>query len=110
MDEVFAARCDVDRHNVARHLGREGDFTYAADRSIFRHEETAAAGNAFEHAHQAAAPAKLGVRGHLDGCAHPGKFTSFGYDGVIVIKQEFEDRHGGADDAALHVCFSRTTL
>ena len=53
-------------------------------------------------AQEAATTAVLGVRGHLDGLAHPGEFARLGDDGVIVVERELEDGHGGADDAMLH--------
>jgi len=47
-------------------------------------------------------PTKLGVRRHLDGTRHPGKFTGFRNDGLGGGKREFNDRHGGAENATLH--------
>src|SRR6266852_871434 len=47
-------------------------------------------------------PTKLGVRRHLDGTRHPGKFTGFRNDGLGGVKREFNDRHGGAENATLH--------
>ena len=46
----------------------------------------------------------LGVGVHLNGLTHPGELTGLGDDGVVMVELKLQNRHGGADDAVLHVC------
>jgi len=51
-----------------------------------RHEERAAADDAFEGSEEATATGELGVGGHLDGGGHPGELAGLGDDGVVVVE------------------------
>ena len=102
VDDVLVAGGDLDGDDVAGDPGGEGDFAGGADGAVLGHEERAAAGDALDGAEEASAAAVLGVGGHLDGGGHPGEFAGLGDDGVVGVEGEFEDGHGGADDAVLH--------
>jgi hypothetical protein len=61
-----------------------------------------AAGDSLDDAEQASAAAKLCVRGHLDGTAHPRKLSCLRNDRLVGIENELQDRHCGSGDAGLH--------
>src|SRR5579872_926048 len=98
------SRRDFDWNDVAGKFGGKGEFADCAEGAVFGHKDGAATGNAFDHAEETAATSELRVRRHLDGAAHPGKFSGLGDDRVVGIEKKFEDRHGGSGDAALHEC------
>src|SRR3984957_17784772 len=102
VNEIFLRRTYFNRHNVPRHLRGEGEFSGKTRRAVFSHKQRSAAGHALQDAEDSAASAKLRVRGHLDRTRHPGKFSGFGNDGLVGIKNEFEYGHGCPGDAALH--------
>ena len=102
MNHVLVARRNFDGNDVAGELGGEGQFSRGAEGAVFGHEDGAAAGDALEDAEESSAAGELGVGRHLDRAAHPGELSGFGDDGVVGIKSEFENGHGGAGDAALH--------
>jgi len=102
MDHEFVAGADFDRDDVAGDAGGECDLAGCSEGAVFGHEEGAAAGYALECSEKAAASAELGVCGHLDGLAHPRKLSGLRDYAVVVVKKEFEDGHGGADNAVLH--------
>src|ERR1700722_19660533 len=102
VNEIFLRRTHLNRHNVPRHLRGEGQFSGETRRAILRHEQCSAAGHALQDAEDSAASAKLRVRGHLDRTRHPGKFSGFGNDGLVRVKNEFEYGHGSPGNAALH--------
>ncbi len=74
----------------------------AAHGAVFGHEQASSARHSFQRTEESSAPAKLGVRLHLDGAAHPGKLSGFGDHGLVRLQGELENRHGGADNTALH--------
>src|SRR5271167_3119378 len=102
MDHQLAAIRDVDRDDVARNSGGEGDLSGTAVRTVFGHEEAAATGDAADGTEESSAAAHLRVCGQLDIAGHPGELAGLGDDGVVGFENEFKDRHGGADDATLH--------
>src|ERR1700751_4437240 len=102
MQVVVAARTDLDRQNVSGNARSKGQLAGRADCAVLSHEEASAAGHTLEGYKDAAATSELRVGGHLDGGAHPREFSCFGDDRLVGIKREFEDGHGGADDAVLH--------
>src|SRR5215467_6255861 len=102
VNHVFVTRRNFDGNDVAGKFGGEGQLTGDADGTVFGHENGATAGNAPDHAKEASTAGELGVRGHLDGTAHPGKFTRLGDDGFVRFECELQNRHGGAGNAALH--------
>jgi len=102
MDHVLVTTSDLDGDDVSGNSGGEGYCARGSGGAVLGHEEGSATGDAFERTQKAAATGVLGVGAHLDGLAHPGKFTSLGDDGVVVVERELEDGHGGSDDAMLH--------
>ena len=104
VDEVLETGADLDRHDVTGNTGGEGDFPGAAHGTILGHKERASSGYALDGAEESAATGVLGVGGHLDGGGHPGEFAGLGDDGVVGTEGEFEDGHGGTEDAVLHEC------
>jgi hypothetical protein len=104
VDHVVVRGGDFYGDDVAGEFGGEGKFADGALGAVFGHEDGAAAGYALEDAEEASAAGELGVRGHLDGAAHPGKFSGFGDDGLVGLEQKLENWHCGAGDAALHEC------
>jgi len=99
VDEIFVAGTHVYGDDVAGDAGGEGDFAGGADGAVLGHEERASAGDTFDRSKETAAAGVLGVGGHLDGGGHPGEFAGLGDDGVVGPEGEFEDGHGGAEDA-----------
>jgi len=102
VNHVFATGADFDGDDMSGKFGGEGDFAALAQGAVFGHEKSAAASDTFDGAEDSAAAGELGVGGELDGTGHPGKFARLGDDGLVGLEDEFEDGHGGADDAALH--------
>jgi hypothetical protein len=102
VDEVLVPGADFDGDDVTWNTSGEGNFAGHADCSILSHEQRAAAGNTFDGSEETTAAGVLGVRSHLDGGGHPGEFAGLGDDCVIGAKCEFENGHGGAEDAMLH--------
>lgn len=74
----------------------------AAHCAIFRHEDGATTSDTLDHAEKTSATSELRMGGHLDRTAHPGEFSGFGDDGLVILEDEFEDGHRGSGDAALH--------
>ena len=98
-DEERDPQVEPEQEGVDR---AKGEFAARADGTVLGHEERAAAGYALDDAKEASPSRHLSVRGQLDGTAHPGKFAGFGDDGFVGFENEFEHRHGGADDLRLH--------
>jgi hypothetical protein len=103
VDKVFMPSGDFDRDDMPRNASGEGDLAGAADGPVLGHEERAAAGNASDGPEKTAASRMLGMGRHLDRGGHPGKLACLGDDGIVRAKGKFEDGHGGADNAMLHV-------
>src|SRR5215469_11341402 len=103
VNHVLVAGCDFYRNDVPWKLGSECQFAGETHSAVFRHENRPAARDALDHAEESAATGELRVRSHLDGGAHPRKLSGFGDDGFVGLQDEFQNRHRGASDAALHV-------
>src|SRR5215469_17456214 len=99
--EVASGRY-FDGKDMARQLSCKGKFAGGTDGTVFGHKDRSSAGHALEYSEQAAASGELSMRGHLNGTAHPGKFSGFGDDGFVGLKDKLENGHGGAADATLH--------
>jgi len=95
---------DVDRHDVAGQLGRERDHAGAGDRLVVGEEQAAAAQDALEAAHEAAAALSAGahVLSELDVRGHPGELAVGGDHLLALLQGDLEDRHRGALDLGLH--------
>src|SRR6185437_4893383 len=83
MDHVLVPGRDFNRNDVSGQLGGERNLARRADGAIFGHEQRSAASHALQHAEEASAAGELRVRGHLDGAAHPRKFSRLGDDGLV---------------------------
>ena len=103
MNHVLASWRDFNRHDVPGQLGRKRYLAGSANGAVFGHKNRAASCDALDHAKQASAPAKLRVRSHLDGAAHPRKFSCLRDDGFVGFENELQHRHCGSGDAGLHV-------
>ena len=99
---LATVRADLDRLDVPRDTGGKGNLTPGAHGAVFGHEQASPARHPFQRAEDAASPAKLSVRLHLDGVAHPGKLTGFRNYGFVRIQRALKNRHGSPDDTALH--------
>ena len=102
MNHEFAAGADLDGNDVAGDASGEGDFSGASIGAVLGHEEAATAGDTANSSEESSAARHLRVSGHLDIAGHPGELAGLGDDGVVGFEDEFENRHGGADDATLH--------
>ena len=71
MDHELLARSQLDRHNVARHLGGKGNFAGVLVGTVLGHEQAAAAGHPLQGTKESAASAHLRMRRHLDRAGHP---------------------------------------
>src|SRR5436305_7006902 len=87
---------------MPRQLSSESHLARSAISAVLGHENRTSAGHPFQHPEQPTATGKLGVRGHLNGTAHPRQLSRFRDDRFIGIKNELQNGHGGAGDAALH--------
>ncbi len=77
VDHVFQSGANLHRLDVPGNPGGEGNLAPAAHGAIFGHEQAASARYPLQRTEESAASAKLSVRLHLDGAAHPGEFSSF---------------------------------
>ena len=102
MDHVFVSIVHRDRQNVSGNPGCEGEFSRCSVGAILGHEQGSAARHPPDCAEKTAGARHLRMRRHLNGGAHPGKLTGLGDYGFIRLKNEFEHRHGGANNIALH--------
>ena len=102
VNHILMARRDLHRNNVPWQFGSECQLARCTDRAVFGHKDRSAAGHALQNAEQTSAAGELRVCCHLDGGPHPGEFSRFRDDGLVWFKNKFQDRHGGAGDAALH--------
>jgi hypothetical protein len=66
LNHVLMPGTDFERHDVARKLSGERQFSSRSNGAIFRHEERAAAGHALEDAKESSATTHLGVCRELD--------------------------------------------
>jgi len=102
VNHVFVAGADLDGNYVSGEFCGEGQFARGAHGAILGHEKCSSAHNTLERAENSTATSKLGVRGHLNRAAHPGKLTGLRDDGVIGIEDKLKDRHSGADNLIAH--------
>ena len=72
------------------------------DGAVLGHEDAGAGSGALEDAEETAASAHLRVRGHLDRRGHPRELAALRKHALIGIEIDFENRHGGAENAGLH--------
>ncbi len=77
VDQVLHSRTDLHRLDVPGNPGRKGNLAPATHGAVFRHEQAPSARHSFQRAEESASSAKLRVRLHLDGAAHPGELTGF---------------------------------
>jgi hypothetical protein len=62
---------NLDRHDVPRQFGGEGNLSRGADGTVLGHEQRSAPDYALQDAENSSASTKLGVSRHLDGTRHP---------------------------------------
>src|SRR4051794_32917416 len=87
---------------MVRQLGSKSNLARSAISAVFGHKNRTSAGHPFQHPEKPTATGKLGVRGHLDGTAHPRQLSRLRDDRFIGLKYEVQNGHGGTGDAALH--------
>src|SRR5262249_6803399 len=102
MDQVLLSGADLNRNDVAGDLGCERYFAGVLYGAVLGHEDAATAGDAPDDAEKASASAHLCVRGHLDGCAHPGELAALRENALVGIELHVEHGHGGALNPRLH--------
>jgi hypothetical protein len=101
VDQIFVSIANRNRQNMSGHLGGECKLSGRAISAILGHEQASAASNPANRPEKTTATRHLRMCRHLNRGAHPGQLTSLGDDGLTRLKDEFEYRHGGANNIAL---------
>jgi hypothetical protein len=101
MDHVFVSIAHRDRQMCPGTLVAKTSSPVLRG-AVLGHEQASAAGDPANRAEKTATTRHLRMCRHLNRGAHPGKLTSLGDDGVVRPEDEFEHRHRGAENIALH--------